>query len=146
MLRQSLLAIALTTFTLHSQANEVQMLHVDGIANTSIVNYDEILDKAAKVPLEPGRYSISIDSGRFSYGPTFPSEPFLIMFISGGELIKLSNQVITPATWASLNSYSETFEVEITKQSNLMATFLDRSNKNNSGEINLAIERITDIR
>ncbi|WP_020408465.1 hypothetical protein [Hahella ganghwensis] len=120
--------------------SETQTLSVDGVENTSIVDYKEILNKGAQLTLEPGHYLINITEGKFSYGPTFPAEPFVMVFLDG-EITKHANGVTPPASWATLQSYDDVLNVSVTKTTKLYATYLDRNQKNNSGGVKLSVTR-----
>jgi len=93
--------------------------------------------QAAAVELEPGTYIVRIESGGFTFWSDGPTEPFVLLRISG-EFVNLSTGVKTWQTFASLNGYGDTLTLEVIKTTTVFAFFLDCFKRDNKGDVMLA--------
>jgi len=121
------------TLVAHSQADcyvldEAQIAALQTVANT--------------ITLEPGRYVIRIHDGEFNYwsgNPEFTGEPWVILWLYGGEFINKKTGVPVGCTWTSLNGYDEALNVEVLSPTTLCGLFFDTYGQDNSGKITLSI-------
>jgi hypothetical protein len=67
--------------------------------------------------LEPGNYQIKIISGEFSYwsdsARLFSPEPWVILWIYGGQVINQKTNRLVGCTWSSLNGYDDILHLKV---------------------------------
>ncbi|MDY7021656.1 MAG: DUF4912 domain-containing protein [Cyanobacteriota bacterium] len=125
----------------------IQHLTVDSRRNCHLLTpacMKQVQEKAVSLSLEPGIYVLRIKSGTFGYGPTFVGEPFIILWIYGGQVINKKTRVPVAATWSTLNGYHETLTLEVQETSQLSAFFFDTYPDDNEGAVTLSVVRLYD--
>lgn len=98
--------------------------------------------------LEPGSYKIRIISGEFSYWSgderLFPPEPWVMLWIYGGQVINQKTGKMVSCTWSSLNGYEDILNLEVLEITRITALFFDTYTQDNQGSITLEIVNNTD--
>jgi hypothetical protein len=98
--------------------------------------------------LEPGSYKIRIISGEFSYWSggdrLFPPEPWVMLWIYGGQVINQKTGKMVACTWSCLNGYEDILQLKVLENTRITALFFDTYAHDNQGSITLEIVRNTD--
>jgi hypothetical protein len=103
---------------------------------------DALQNTANTTELEPGTYVIRINSGDFSYwtqDKKFPAEPWVLLWVYGGEVRNKKTNKLVGCTWSSLNGYDDTLTLDVLKTTKISALFFDTHKEDNEGEVTLAI-------
>lgn len=126
---------AIETVTVHSRHNAVLL---DG----SQMQYlqDQV---AATYSLDPGSYILRIREGTFNYGnDTDSGEPWVLLWIYGGQVSNLKTGVWVNGTWSTLNGYADTLSLEVDEPAQLCAFFIDTFPENNPNTVTLSVIRL----
>lgn len=126
---------ALQTVTVHSRHNAVLLR-----GNQMQYLQDQV---AATYSLDPGSYILRIKAGTFSYGDDSQSgEPWVLLWIYGGQVSNLKTGVWVNGTWSTLNGYADTLSLEVDEPAQLCAFFIDTFPENNTSAITLSVIRL----
>lgn len=125
---------AIQTLTVHSRHNAV-LLRGDQMQYLQ----DQV---AATYSLDPGSYILRIKAGTFSYGNDSPSEPWVLLWIYGGQVSNLKTGVWVNGTWSTLNGYADTLSLEVDEPAQLCAFFIDTFPENNTSAVTLSVIRL----
>ncbi|MBW4483259.1 MAG: DUF4912 domain-containing protein [Tildeniella torsiva UHER 1998/13D] len=126
---------AIETVTVHSRHNAVLL---DG----SQMQYlqDQV---AATYSLDPGSYILRLREGTFNYGnATDSGEPWVLLWIYGGQVSNLKTGVWVNGTWSTLNGYADTLSLEVDEPAQLCAFFIDTFPENNTSAVTLSVIRL----
>ncbi|NJK37980.1 MAG: DUF4912 domain-containing protein [Oscillatoriales cyanobacterium SM2_3_0] len=126
---------------------KIEHLTVSSQNNCYILNPDQVRnlqETAISKTLEPGIYLIRIKAGNFGYtsGQGYTGEPVVLVWINGGRVMNQKTNMPVPATWSSLNGYSETLTLKVLETTTLYTFFIDTYREDNSGEITLSVARL----
>ncbi|MFQ4138882.1 substrate-binding domain-containing protein [Nodosilinea sp. PGN35] len=126
---------AIQTVTVHSRHNAV-LLSGDQMQYLQ----DQV---AATYSLDPGSYILRIRAGGFNYGDnTQPGEPWVLLWIYGGQVSNLKTGVWVNSTWSTLNGYGDTLSLEVDEPAQLCAFFMDTFPENNTNALTLSVIRL----
>jgi len=92
--------------------------------------------------LEPGRYVIRINRGAFSYwkdAPQFTEEPWVLLWIHGGQFINKQTQTTVDSTWVTLNGYNDALALQVIETTTLCGMFMDTHKESNGGQVKLSV-------
>ena len=90
--------------------------------------------------LKPGTYVIRIKTGTFSFWNSGDKkEPFVMLWLHGGNFTNLATGVATSATMESLNGYDDTVTILVKEKTTLYAFFLDSYCADNRGRIVVSV-------
>jgi hypothetical protein len=97
---------------------------------------------AVSTRLEPGINIVKIRSlaGRSATQPA--SEPWVLLWIYGGQVINQQTHVEVQATWASLNGYADVLTLEVKEATQLCAFFFVAQPPAHAGSVTLSIAHI----
>ena len=125
-------------------AHDVKHITVHSRHNCFLLNPDQMRHLQEQVAvtkaLQPGIYQVRIKSGTFGYGVTPEySEPLVMLWIAGGQIINKETNVPVTATWSTLNGYDDVMTLEVLESTVLHAFFFDTHVEDNSGEVTLVV-------
>lgn len=128
-------ACAIETVTVHSRHNAVLL---DGGQMQYL--QDQV---AATYSLDPGSYILRLRAGTFSYGnATNSGEPWVLLWIYGGQVSNLKTGVWVNGTWSTLNGYADTLSLEVDEPAQLCAFFIDTFPEHNTNAVTLSVIRL----
>lgn len=126
---------AIETVTVHSRHNAVLL---DGGQMQYL--QDQV---AATYSLDPGSYILRLRAGTFTYGnATDSGEPWVLLWIYGGQVSNLKTGVWANGTWSTLNGYADTLSLEVDEPAQLCAFFIDTFPENNTSAVTLSVIRL----
>jgi len=93
-------------------APATEYMTVDNRAHCFVMDparLQQMQEVAVRYPLDNGHYKIFIESGSFDYqAPSgHPGEPWVLLWIYGGQFINQKTRVPVSATWSTLNGYHD---------------------------------------
>lgn len=99
---------------------------------------------AAKCPLDTGLYVLRIRAGAFNYDgdASHPGEPFVVLWIYGGQVVNQKTGVPVNATWSTLNGYADTLTLDVREPAQVSAFFMDTFPDDNAGEVTLSVIKL----
>ncbi|HEY9888375.1 MAG TPA: DUF4912 domain-containing protein, partial [Candidatus Obscuribacterales bacterium] len=99
---------------------------------------------AAKAELPPGLYVLRLRDGAFNYDgdDTHPGEPFVLLWLYGGQVVNRKTGVPVAATWSTLNGYADTLTLDVQEPVQLCAFFMDTFPDDNVGEVTLSVIKL----
>ena len=104
----------------------------------------QLQQTAVSRTLQPGTYNIKLKSGAFGYRTDsgHQSEPLVLLWLYGGQVMNHKTGVSVGATWSSLNGYGDTLTLSVSEPAALCAFFYDTYLEDNQGEVTLSLAKI----
>jgi hypothetical protein len=124
------------TVKVHSQHNAVQL----DASQMALIQETVSVRQA----LEKGLYILKIREGAFNYDgdEAHPGEPFVLLWIYGGNVVNQKTGVPVSATWSTLNGYADTLTLDVHEPAQLCAFFMDTFPDDNLGEVTLSVIKL----
>jgi hypothetical protein len=100
------------------------------------------------VMLTPGDYAVRIQSGSFSYAKQphqFDAEPWVVLWLQGGQFINKQTNIKATTTWTTLNGYHDVLMLQVLEPTTLCGLFFDTFKDDNQGKIMLSVLNMTPI-
>ncbi len=102
------------------------------------------------VMLAPGDYAIRIRAGAFSYTDPrhdqvhqFNAEPWIVLWLHGGQFMNKQTRIKASTTWTTLNGYHDLLMLHVIETTTLCGLFFDTFKDDNQGEITLSVLDVT---
>ena len=99
---------------------------------------------ASSFTLEKGTFDIQITRGHYRHNRSAVGDPMVLLWIYGVDGHTFINQntgAEASTTWTTLNGYSDRLQLDVKKKAVLCALFFDINSQDNSGTIELSINR-----